>query len=102
LGVALSRDGFAKARGADLGVLAASEAKENGGACGVAARIGQARALAHVHKQVAGLSRPWFRAIIDLFCDLQNARLWLFRPLAQVIHPPIFNFEPGETTRKTP
>ncbi len=29
----------------------------------------------------------WFRAIIDLFCDLQNARHPLFRPLAQVINP---------------
>jgi hypothetical protein len=43
-----------------------------------------------------------FRAIIHLFCDLQSARHWLFRPLAQVIHPPKFIFESGETTRKTP
>jgi hypothetical protein len=43
-----------------------------------------------------------FRAIIDMFCDLQSARHWLFRPLAQVNHPPKFMIEPGETTRKTP
>ena len=28
-----------------------------------------------------------FRAIIELFCDLQNARHLLFRQLAQVIYP---------------
>jgi hypothetical protein len=43
-----------------------------------------------------------FRAIIRLFCYLQSARHWLFQPLAQVNHPLMFRFEPGETTRKTP
>jgi hypothetical protein len=43
-----------------------------------------------------------FRAIILMFCDLQSARHWLFRLLAQVINPPKFSDEPGETTRKTP
>jgi hypothetical protein len=37
-----------------------------------------------------------------MFCDLQSARHWLFRPMAQVINPPKFSDEPGETTRKTP
>jgi hypothetical protein len=51
---------------------------------------------------LVGVVWALFRAIIRLFCDLQSARHWLFRPLAQVIHPPKFIFEPGETTRKTP
>jgi small subunit ribosomal protein S15 len=42
-----------------------------------------------------------FRAIIQLFCDLQSARQWLFRPLAQVINPPNSTLNAGETTRKT-
>ena len=42
---------------------------------------------------MARCQKSLFRAIIHLFCDLQSARQWLFRPLAQVINPLKFIFE---------
>jgi hypothetical protein len=57
----------------------------------------------HANARLLGVANEaMFRAIIRLFCDLQSARHWLFRPLAQVIHPLMFIFERGETTRKKP
>jgi small subunit ribosomal protein S15 len=41
-----------------------------------------------------------FRAIIRLLCDLQSARHWLFRPLAQVIHPLKFFKNPAKQQGK--
>jgi hypothetical protein len=43
-----------------------------------------------------------FRAIIRLFCDLQNARHLLFRQLAQVINPLNFSFECRRNNKETP
>ena len=43
-----------------------------------------------------------FRAIIRLFCDLQSARQWLFRPLAQVINPLKFIFECRRNNKEIP
>jgi len=43
-----------------------------------------------------------FRAIIRLFCDLQNARYLLFRQLAQVINPLNFSFECWRNNKETP
>jgi hypothetical protein len=54
------------------------------------------------HAGIRGHQGAGFRAIIRLFCDLQNARLQLFQPLAQVIHPLKFLTERQRNNKETP
>jgi hypothetical protein len=57
----------------------------------------------HANARLLGVANEaMFRAIICLFCDLQNARQWLFRPMAQVINPLKFIFEFRRNNKEIP